>query len=425
MPTATQRLFWTDPALLELDAEVVRADRRGDAWAVVLDRTAFFPAAGGQPSDRGTIAPPSTSSGQGFETASGLLRDAGRVVDVLEEGDEIVHLCEGLATAPTGTVRCAVDAARRLDLACQHTAQHVVSAVAARLYGARTVGFHLGERVTTVDLEGGGLDAGKLRAIERAANAAVRDDRPVRIAFESGRARRVGLEMVREEGALRIVSIDGLGESACCGSHVDRTAEIGAIRLGRIEKVRTATRVELFAGDRVLLETARLAGILEALSERTGAGVDELAGWVDAALGETRALKKENADLSERAAAFEAAALLAAAGATCDCRLVARVVSERDVKAVKILAIAVRGEPRSVAVVGAAYQGKAALVVARAPDVALDVRPILKAAAEALGAKGGGTADLAQCGGGDPDRLGAAIDPAAGLVRAALAERRP
>jgi alanyl-tRNA synthetase len=412
MTKPTARLFWTFPSLLELDADVVRADRRGDAWAVVLDRTAFFPAAGGQPSDRGTIAP--------FETASGLLRSAGRIVDVLEEGDTLVHIVEGLDSAPSGTVRCVVDAKRRGDLACQHTAQHVVSAVATELYGARTVGFHLGERVTTVDLEGGDLDAEKFREIERAANAAVREDRPVRVAFESGRARRVGLEMVREEGELRIVSIDGLQDSACCGSHVDRTARIGAIRLGKIERVHTAIRVELFAGDRVLAETARLAGILSALSEKTGAGVDELPGWADAALAEARALKRENAELGGRAAAFEAEALLSKAEPIGDGRLVARVVSERDVKAVKILAASIRREPRLVAVVGASCDGKAALVVARTPDMALDVRPILKAAAEALGAKGGGTADLAQCGGGDPLRLDAAIELGAGLVRAAL-----
>jgi len=412
MTIATKRLFWTDPALLEFDAEVLGASERGGAWAVKLDRTAFFPAAGGQPSDRGTMAP--------FETASGLLRDAGMVVDVLEEGDEIVHLCEGLAGAPKGSVRCAVDAARRKDLSCQHTAQHVVSAAAREMFGARTVGFHLGERATTVDLEGGELDAAKIREIERAANRIVREDSPVRIAFESGRARRVGLETVSEEGELRIVSIDGLQDSACCGSHVARTAEIGAIRLGRIERVRAAIRVEMFAGDRVLDEAARLSGILETLSEKTGAGVGDLPNWADAMLGEARALKRENAELVERAAAFEADALLANAEALGDRRLVARVVTERDVKAIKILAASVRREPRTVAVVGAVCAGRAALVVARSEDVALDARPILKRAAEVLGAKGGGTADLAQCGGGDPLRLDAAIAAAAGLVRAAL-----
>ena len=405
MTIATKRLFWTDPALLEFDAEVLRAERRGGAWAVTLDRSAFFPAAGGQPSDRGTIG-------------------GGRVVDVLEEGDAIVHVVEGLADAPAGSVRCAVDAARREDLACQHTAQHVVSALAAAEFGARTVGFHLGERVTTVDLEGGDLDAERIRRIERAANALVRENRPVRVAFESGRARRVGLEMVREEGELRIVSIEGLGENACCGSHVDRTSRIGTIRLGRIERVRAAVRVELFAGDRVLEEMARLAGVLSALSERAGAGVDDLPGWAEAALAEVRALRKENADLGERAAAFEAEALLAEAEALGEGRLVARAVSERDAKALKILAASIRSEPRAVAVVGAAHAGKAALVVARSEDVALDVRPILKRAAEEFGARGGGTADLAQCGGGDPARLEAAIILAAGLVRSGVAGAR-
>lgn len=406
MTAATTRLFWTFPSLLEHDAAVLRAEKRGDAWLVVLDRTVFFPAAGGQPCDRGTLG-------------------GGRVVDVREEGEEIVHVVEGRAGAPAGTVRCAIDAERRKDLACQHTAQHIVSALAAARFGARTVGFHLGERITTVDLECGGLDAERIRELERAANAVVREDRPVRIAFESGRARRVGAELVHEEGELRIVAIEGLGESACCGSHVDRTAEIGAIRLGRLEKVRDAVRVELFAGDRVLEETARLAGILEALSAKTGAGVDDLPDWADAALAEMKELKRRSAELADRLAELEAEALLSKAEPLGDGGLVARVVSERDAKAVKILATSIRREPRVIVVVGAAHEGKAALVVACSEDVALDVRPILKRAAEALGAKGGGNADLAQCGGGDPARLADAVSLAAELVRVALGEAKP
>jgi len=424
MTTATTRLFWTDPTLLEFDAEVLRAAIRGDAWAVTLDRTAFFPAAGGQPSDRGTLMPlsrpPSTSSGQGFETASGLLRSAGKVIDVIEEGEELVHIVEGVETARGDSVRCTVDAARREDLACQHTAQHVVSAVAAQMFGARTVGFHLGERVTSVDLEGGDLDPAKIREIERAANRIAREDRAVRTAFASGGERRGGDRMVREEGELRVVSIDGLDENACCGSHVDRTGRIGAIRLGRLEKVRAAARVELYAGDRVLAQMDGICGIASALGAVTGAGIGDLQAWAEAKLAEIKDLKKRNDDLARLLADAEAAALIANAGSVGGHRVIASRLTDRDAKALRGIAAAARKNTCVVAIVGAACEGKAALIISRAEDVALDARPILKAAAEALDAKGGGTADLAQCGGGDPSRLDAAIALAADLVRAAL-----
>jgi len=402
MTATDERLFWADPALLDFDALVTSAERRDALWAVTLDRTAFFPTAGGQPSDRGTLG-------------------EGRIVDVLEEGEELVHLVEDLREAPSGIVKCAVDAGRREDLACQHTAQHVVSALAASLFSARTVGFHLGERATTVDFEGGALDSARIREIERAANRVVRENRPVVVSFESGRSRRVGAELRREEGELRIVSIDGLGGSACCGAHVASTARLGAILFGRIEKVRGAIRVELFADDRALDEAERLHGLLAALSGKSGAGIDDLPSWADAVLAEARALKKENADLASQCAALEAEALLSHAEPEGAARLVARTVSERDVKALKLLAFALRKAPGTVALVAAAFEGKAALVVARAEGVALDVRPILKAAADSLGAKGGGTADLAQCGGGDPANLARAVEAAATAVRAALA----
>jgi alanyl-tRNA synthetase len=131
-------------------------------------------------------------------------------------------------------------------------------------------------------------------------------------------------------------------------------------------------------------------------------------------------MKRQIAELASLCAALEAAALFAAAEEIGGARLVAGVVKERDVKALKALAEAVRGEPRAVAAVGAAHAGAAALVVARAEGIALDVRPILKRAAEVLGARGGGTAQLAQCGGGDPSRLPAALGAAEELIRAAL-----
>ena len=118
----TERLYYRDARLLEFDATVV--EHAEDAYHVVLDRTAFYPTSGGQPNDTGRLA-------------------AARVVDVKEAGDRIVHVVD--TPVPLGTVHGSVDPARRLDHVQQHSAQHLLSAIAADRFGWETVSVHFGE----------------------------------------------------------------------------------------------------------------------------------------------------------------------------------------------------------------------------------------------------------------------------------------
>src|SRR6266850_5457663 len=130
----TERLYYTDAYLREFDASVVRVDRRDGRTAVVLDRTAFYPTSGGQPFDVGTI---------------GRLH----VIDVVDDDTgEIAHLVDGDAPMPGDRFHGAIDWTRRFDHMQQHTGQHVLSAAIDRLFGVRTVSFHLGTESSTIDL---------------------------------------------------------------------------------------------------------------------------------------------------------------------------------------------------------------------------------------------------------------------------------
>jgi alanyl-tRNA synthetase len=200
----TQRLYYNDSYLSEFDACIV--DRSGDGMRVYLDRSAFYPSSGGQPFDRGEIA-------------------GAPVMDVVEEGDRVAHIVAAPVLAQE--VHCRIDWPRRFDHMQQHSGQHLLSAVFAEAVMLQTLSFHLGQESSTIDLDTLALDSGILRSVERRANEAIFENRPVTVQFagpgESGDLRKPS----ERTGVLRIVSIEGLDRSACGGTHVRSTGEIG------------------------------------------------------------------------------------------------------------------------------------------------------------------------------------------------------
>jgi alanyl-tRNA synthetase len=157
----TERLYYTDSYLREFTARIV--ERSADGRTVYPDRTAFYPASGGQPCDTGAIA--------------GV-----PVLDVVDAGERIAHhLARPLDSGP---VECAIDWSRRFDHMQQHTGQHVLSAVFEEWFGLHTVGFHLGAESSTIDLEGGAVEPGAVLEAERRANDIVFENRPVAVRFQ-------------------------------------------------------------------------------------------------------------------------------------------------------------------------------------------------------------------------------------------------
>jgi Ser-tRNA(Ala) deacylase AlaX len=203
----TERLYYTDSYRREFQARVV--DRSADARTVYLDRTLFYPASGGQPFDLGSLA--------------GIA-----VVEVVDEEERIAHrLAAPLADADV--VAGEIDWPRRFDHMQQHSGQHLLSAVFEELYGLHTVSFHLGAESATIDLEGGPVEPRMLTEAEARAAQLVSENRAVDVRFEDASAARGLRKAPDRAGKLRIVSIDGLDRSACGGTHVRATGEIGPI----------------------------------------------------------------------------------------------------------------------------------------------------------------------------------------------------
>jgi misacylated tRNA(Ala) deacylase len=238
----TERRYLDDASVREFDATVesVRGDR------VVLDATHFYPTGGGQPHDTGVLRP---ATNEGESTGDGFAVVDVELTDVVEH-----HLDPGPdALAEGDAVVGVVDDARRTALMRYHTAQHLLSAVLLDAYDARTTGNQLYTDRARLDCEYERFDADDLAAIEARLNDLVDDGLPVRwytMARETAEAEldtdRTRIDLLPDSiTELRIVEIGGdgprghceraaaasdpLDRTACAGTHVTDTADIGDV----------------------------------------------------------------------------------------------------------------------------------------------------------------------------------------------------
>ena len=404
---STERLYYRDSHLTEFDARVIEhaADARGRA-GVRLDRTAFYPEGGGQPSD------------------TGVIEDA-RVVECIDEEEAgVLHVLEGTAPAVGARVRCRVDRARRLDHLQQHTGQHILSQALVKLFGAPTRSFRMMERVSEIDVE---LAEPSWERIEQAvdlANRIVWEDRPLKVhqvAAEEAARMPLRKDSARA-GSLRVVEIEGFDLSPCGGTHAHRTGEVGLVAVSSWERAKGMTRVEFAAGRRALADYRLANRAARDVAALFSAGRDDAAAAVARALEESKALARRVRALEESAARAEADQLANDAtalggGAT---KLVARTFDGRDAEALKRLASALVARPGLIALLGSRDGDAARLVFARSADARGDMNALMREACLLVEGRGGGRSDLAQGGGRNAAGVEEAVEAAARKLRALL-----
>jgi alanyl-tRNA synthetase len=376
----TERLYYRDSYLTEFRARVVDVspDAVGPDAAsphrqrVYLDRTAFYPTSGGQPFDTGEL-------------------DGLQVVEVTDEGDRIAHVLAG-ALAET-EVAGRIDRDRRFDHMQQHTGQHLLSAVLVELFDAHTVSFHLGAEACTIDLAGA-LEPEQLREAERRANQIVFENRPVSIGFRDS-SEDLGLRKPTErEGLVRIVSIENLDRSACGGTHVRATGEIGPILIRKLDRVRGNLRVEFLCGGRA---TARARADFEALSEIArvfSSPLDQAPGLVEAQREKLQESERTRRRLSTQLAQASGRALYTetAPGADGIRRTLRRVESLSEESRAEALTFANAGA----AIFMALAETPPAILLAASSDSGVNCGEVLKHLLGPAGGRGGGSATLAQ-----------------------------
>lgn len=381
----TERLYYTDAYLREFDARVVEMADAGRR--VYLDRTAFYPTSGGQLFDLGKLG--------------GVA-----VTDVVDEEDRIAHLLAGPLSAES--VRGEIDWERRYDLMQQHTGQHLLSAVFEELFGYKTVSVHMGTDNCTVDLAAAQVSERQLAQAEIRCAEIVAEARATQITFEDAAA---GLrkESART-GTLRVVSINGVDRSACGGTHVRNSAEIGLVLTGKTEKIRNSTRVEFACGFRALRRARADGQLLAAITQALLLPAVHAPEQIAALQEQNKTLDKERGRLATELAKREGRELYVATesdaaglrralqrGAIDDAM---RARAQAFVQGERALFVAISENPPSV-------------LFAASADAGVNAGERMKAALAVGGGRGGGNPALAQ--GSVPDA--AALEKVVALLQ--------
>ena len=366
----TERLYYQHCYLREFRAHVVEA--ADDGRRVYLDRTAFYPTSGGQPFDTGTLG-------------------GANVVEVVDEEERVAHVLDAPITA--GEIDGRINWARRFDHMQQHSGQHLLSAVLEELFKIPTVSFHLGAEVCTIDVTAASLAPRQMEQAEERCAEIVSQARPLAISFEDAAAD-LGLRKESQRtGTLRVVAIDGIDRSACGGTHVRTTAEIGPVAIRKTEKIRGNTRLEFVCGVRALRQARADFRTLQELSRQLSVPAAETPALVAAQLERVKTLEKTNQRMAAEIAQREGRELWNATAPDADGlrRMVQRAAID-DAMRTRAQAFAAEGKAAFLAV----SANPPAILLAASADSGIHAGERVKAAVTAAGGRGGGNQGLAQ-----------------------------
>ncbi len=227
----TEKIFQRDAYCRECTARITGRENKNGNCLIRLDRTIFYPAGGGQPDDHGSI--------------NGL-----PVRELLVADDDIIHTLD--RDPGQEEVRLQLDFQRRYDHMQQHTAQHLLSQVLLRLFDAATLSFAIGPEHASIEINRATLNEEEIRAVESECARLIFANLPVRI-FASEDISALHLRKPpKQQGKIRVVEIQGFDQSACGGTHLQTSAEIGLLKIVKTDRVRANVRLYYMSGFRAL-----------------------------------------------------------------------------------------------------------------------------------------------------------------------------
>jgi alanyl-tRNA synthetase len=403
-PTKLQ--FYKEPYKYKFRSKVLAVI--GDL--VVLDKTFFYAESGGQESDHGTMKEM-------------------KVVHVDKIGNIVVHKVEGEMQAVAGKqITCTIDERRRRRLQRHHTATHVINGAARRVLGNHIwqTGAHKGEDIARLDITHyADLTPDELHRIEILANETVLSGTKVMSSsMERNVAeKRYGFRLYQGGAVpgkeIRVIRIGDFDVEACGGIHCKNTLEVGAIKILRTKRIQDGVvRLEFVSG---MPEVETMLGVWSAVvdaSTKLNSTPEKISEAVEKLMADKKELTKELEAMKKGRVGETVDELVEKAVQVRGIRIIRHLESE-DMKHLVNLAKELIDKPKTVAVLGSDEQG-AKIVVARSPDVAIDCRPLIKAAMKAVGGSGGGKPDFAQGGGPDASKIEDALNELVASVKASL-----
>lgn len=388
-----KKLYYEDQYLKEFTAEIIGVIEKNNLYYVSLDKTAFFPGGGGQHCDLGYI-------------------DNHKVIDIVEENGEIYHVTQ---TKPIKIhrVNCKIDWDRRLDGMQQHLGQHVLSGCFFKLFNANTVSIHLGNEISTVDIQGY-LDEESIRKAERMANEIIYQNIGVNFLTPSKKElKKLNLrrDLPNTNEQIRVVQIGDLDINACCGVHPSRTLDLQAIKIKRWEKHKGATRIEYLAGKRAIEDYFKKDDFRNQICKFLNCGEQDAINSVNKLSNELKACKDENRQIKIEISDYQIKDMIMSAENLGDISVITKIYESGDLKHISKIAEKIVLNDNMIVLLAVKNEEKANLIFAASKNInSISMNDLLKDAITLIDGRGGGSNFLAQGGGKNSSNLQGVID---------------
>ena len=416
----TEKLYFQDPFIKNFTADIISVQEREGSYHLKLDRTAFYPEGGGQPADRGLIG-------------------SSRVNHVYEERGEVFHVVAELP-GEEKKVECQLDWERRFDFMQQHTGQHLLSAAALDLYGARTVGFHLGETHITIDTDIP-LSAEAVDRLEEEVNQLIYQNRQVRVKHPSP-AELETLDLRKEPEVsdnIRVIKIAGIDLTPCGGTHLQETGQLGLISIINFENYKQGTRLTFLCGKRALKDYSRKNKIAAELRDILSVSNQNLVSEAARLQQELSERDSRISELQDKLLDYQAEKLLKSAEKLEGCNIISQLFPAElsrsaetksdsgskiapgginpDITQLKQLAEKLIENDSTIVIFGQQEPETARLILASSENISgPDMNALIKELMPLLKGGGGGQKHFAQGGGSKVEKLPAALEEAYQII---------
>lgn len=399
----TQKLYYEDQYIKEFSAEILNVLEKDKEFHIQLDKTAFFPGGGGQPCDVGSI------------------EDCN--VGYVYEQEGIIYHVSNKKPIKIHKVKCKINWDFRFDGMQQHLGQHVLSSAFLEAFNCNTVSFHLGKDFCTIDLDKL-LSDEELEKVETLANKNIFENKKVEFLTPTkSELKKLPLRKIPEidNEALRIVKIEDVDLSACCGLHPKSTIELQIIKIRKKEKYKGNMRLEFICGKRAVFESFIKYKFSNKICKSLSCNEEEALIRIDTITSELNALLTENKNLKSQVADYEVQMILNNCETISNIRIVKNIFMDRDIKYINLLSSKLTSYENVIVLHALKLEGMATLLFMCSRDLkVISMNDLLKDAITLVDGKGGGSSFSAQGGGKGINNLESAMDYAFTKIKKTL-----
>lgn len=374
-----QKLYFYDSYVTEFHANIIQVIPYEDKFAIILDKSYFYPESGGQPSDLGTI------------------NDV-EIEYVAEENGNVLHITQSqLSTGPTN---CQINWSHRFDNMQQHTGQHILSACFYKLYSGETSSFHIGKDSSTIEIDVESFDCEMIEKIEVLANQIVFNNTAItaNIVDKEDLSEFPLRKQPKVESNIRIITIEDCDCSPCGGTHVNRTGEIGLIKIKKLEKLKSSFKFEFVCGNRALKDYTSKNYLVNKLGSYMSTPEQEIESAYLKSIEDYKYLQKQLSQLRNELVNYDVQQLQQSAQNINGINVISKIFENRDFNDVKLISQALIFYPSTIVLLASKGQN-CQLIFARSENIETNMNNLLKSILPLLNGKGGGSPKAAQGGG--------------------------